>query len=368
MHVLITSDVVGGVWTYTRELVTGLVRRGHRVSLVSFGRLPQEHQLAWMHGLPQLEYYATDFPLEWMQDSASGISASVVYLERLIHSIKPDLLHTNQYRYGALNCLIPRIVVAHSDVLSWWTEVHGNAPPETGWLLWYRDLVSAGLANADVVVAPSRWMADALGKHYPVPCKVSVIYNGRDPALFQPFASKRASALTVGRAWDEAKQVSLLLARSQCIPVHIVGPNEHPGQLDGSRKQITTPDSNVTLTGECSEEVLSALYAASSIYAITSRYEPFGLAPLEAALSRCALVANDIPTFRELWGDDALYFRRNDPDALAHAIQVLNENADARNDYAEKAWRRAVTRFDSKRMVSQYEALYSDGAYHGAAA
>jgi len=37
-------------------------------------------------------------------------------------------------------------------------------------------------------------------------------------------------------------------------------------------------------------------------------YEPFGLAPLEAALSRCAIVANDIPSLREVWGSAAMYF------------------------------------------------------------
>ena len=31
MHALVTADTVGGVWTYTRELVTGLVQRGVRV-------------------------------------------------------------------------------------------------------------------------------------------------------------------------------------------------------------------------------------------------------------------------------------------------------------------------------------------------
>ena len=40
MHVLVTADTVGGVWTYTRELVTGLARRGVRVTLVSFGGAP----------------------------------------------------------------------------------------------------------------------------------------------------------------------------------------------------------------------------------------------------------------------------------------------------------------------------------------
>ena len=32
MHVLVTADTMSGSWTYTRELVTGLVTRGVRVT------------------------------------------------------------------------------------------------------------------------------------------------------------------------------------------------------------------------------------------------------------------------------------------------------------------------------------------------
>ena len=40
MHILVTADTLGGVWTYTRELVTGLVLGHGRVTLVSFGDIP----------------------------------------------------------------------------------------------------------------------------------------------------------------------------------------------------------------------------------------------------------------------------------------------------------------------------------------
>ena len=54
LHVLVTADTMSGSWTYTRELVTGLVTRGARVTLVSFGEIPLPEQTAWMdllHGL-----------------------------------------------------------------------------------------------------------------------------------------------------------------------------------------------------------------------------------------------------------------------------------------------------------------------------
>ena len=44
MHILVTADTLGGVWTYTRELVTGLALGHDRVTLVSFGDIPTDAQ------------------------------------------------------------------------------------------------------------------------------------------------------------------------------------------------------------------------------------------------------------------------------------------------------------------------------------
>ena len=41
------------------------------------------------------------------------------------------------------------------------------------------------------------------------------------------------------------------------------------------------------------------------------------MAAVEAAFSRCAIVANDIPSFREIWGDAAITSRENDAESLA---------------------------------------------------
>src|SRR2546421_13038498 len=69
MHVLMTADTVGGVWTYTQELVSGLIQQGIRVTLVRLGKLPSPQQGAWIDALPDLDYRPTDYRLEWMEDS-----------------------------------------------------------------------------------------------------------------------------------------------------------------------------------------------------------------------------------------------------------------------------------------------------------
>src|ERR1051326_3324209 len=107
MHILVTADTLGGVWTYTRELVTGLVRRGVKVTLVSFGDIPSAAQTRWLDALPQVDFRPTAFKLEWMQDSEADMDASSQYLTQVIDDVKPDLLHFNQFYYGALPGDIP---------------------------------------------------------------------------------------------------------------------------------------------------------------------------------------------------------------------------------------------------------------------
>ncbi len=154
------------------------MRRGAHVTLVSFGHMPEPRQLAWMEGLRNFDFRPTAFRLEWMQDSAEDIEASSDYLLNVIQETRPDVLHLNQYCYGALDIDLPKLVVAHSDVVSWWVAVHGHAPPESDWIHWYRDVVQRGLDGATTVVAPSRWMLSQIEGHYGRRQESGVIYNG----------------------------------------------------------------------------------------------------------------------------------------------------------------------------------------------
>ncbi|HEY1939647.1 MAG TPA: glycosyltransferase family 4 protein [Candidatus Angelobacter sp.] len=357
MHILVTADTLGGVWTYTRELVAGLVRRGNRVTLVSFGDIPTDAQTQWMDGLENLDYRPTAFKLEWMLDSEADMLASAGYLETLIRECKPDLLHFSQFYYGALESNVPRIVVAHSDVISWWMAVHGKAPPETEWLQWYRQVVARGLGEATMVVAPSRWMLEQIELHYGSLASTAVIHNGRTAALFNPYVTKEEKIVTLGRLWDSGKNVSLLLRREMPAPVHIVGSDRHP-EFQSGAFAVEPISPNIHLEPEQDERQIVQTLSRAGIYAATSQYEPFGLAPVEAALSRCAIVASDIPTFRELWDGAAIFFRNNDAESLYSALEGLERNPDQRLAQGNLAYHHARQHFTAERMVEGYHNLY----------
>ncbi len=356
MHALVTADTVGGVWMYARELVTGLVRSGVRVTLVSFGEIPSPQQMEWMDELDDLDFRPTGFHLEWMQDAERDLELSSEYLLSLIGEVKPDILHLNQYAYGALDVDVPKVLVAHSDVVSWWVAVHGEEPPDSAWMRWYRETVSSGIAGATAVVAPSRWMLEELQRYLACPAQSSVIYNGRTPTLFNPHVTKEQKAVSVGRLWDAGKQVSLLTQIEPPMPVFVAGAEQHPESTGGEPARLRRK--NLHFKGMLTEAQLRQLYSRAGVYVAISRYEPFGLAPLEAALSRCALVMNDIPTFREVWGDNAYYFHQNDAESLADALERFRTDRELRIGYANLAYRHARQHYTAERMVRQYVSLY----------
>jgi glycogen synthase len=357
MHVLMTADTIGGVWTYTRELVTQLCRLGLRITLVSFGEIPSAEQSKWVDDLPAVSYYPTAFRLEWMQDAQSDLEQSAEFLKSLVAETKPDLLHFNQFYYGTIDCGQPRVVVAHSDVVSWWIAVHGVEPPANDWIRHYRENVIRGLNRADLVVAPTRWMLDQVSLHYGEPAKAAVVYNGRDPRLFDSDITKQNYILSIGRLWDAGKQAMLLLRDDLPWQTILVGSEQSPEGAIASAQSMGRL-AKLRAIGQQSEKQLRQLLAGASMYLATSRYEPFGLAPLEAAFSGCPIVANDLSSFREIWGEDAIYFELNNSGSLLLTIQELASNPLRRSEYGNRALQRARSQFSSEKMAQNYLTHY----------
>src|SRR5271156_1204772 len=109
---------MSGSWAYARELVTGLVARGVRVTLVTFGEIPLPDQIAWMDRLHGLEFRPTAFRLEWMDEAPRDLPDSSAFLANLVTEVRPDVLHLQQFCYGDLPVDVPRLIMAHGDLIS----------------------------------------------------------------------------------------------------------------------------------------------------------------------------------------------------------------------------------------------------------
>src|SRR5690242_13095150 len=122
-HVLMTTDTVGGVWTWSTQWARILSELGVRVTLVAWGEPPETVSR------PNLEVVVGASCLEWMAEPWGEIDRAGDWLLTVSEEKNPDLIHLTDFSYGALPLRAPKVVVAHSDVLSWWQSVIGGAAP-----------------------------------------------------------------------------------------------------------------------------------------------------------------------------------------------------------------------------------------------
>lgn len=355
MRVLLTTDTIGGVWTFTRDLTEGLLERGHHVQLASLGREPSNEQSSWAASIKErapdrFTYHPSSFGLEWQQDNGGAYLDAEAWLVGLAQAFSPDVLHVSQFCFGCLPVQAPVLITAHSDILSWGKACrppHGLEP--SPWRDRYIALASAGLAQATAVAAPTRWMLEALQEHFSMPHMTVVVPNGR-PVLRPSGSTRKLQAISAGRLWDEAKNMAVLLQVRSPMPILIAGETTHDGAY--------APDLGpaVELLGPLRQSALFKHLNESSIYIAPAVYEPFGLAVLEAGLCGCALLLNDLPSFREIWSDSALYFQS--AEELSALLAKLAASPALLAQQRDLAYRQSLF-YSADRMVDAYLSLYS---------
>jgi glycosyltransferase involved in cell wall biosynthesis len=344
-----TADTVGGVWHYAVELAAALGAHGVRVALATMGAPLTPLQREQIAGVPGATVHESTYMLEWMPEPWRDVSSAGAWLLRLERKLRPDVVHLNQFAFGDLPFEAPKLVVAHSCVLSWWRAVHGAAAPRE-WSR-YRFAVRRGLDGAALVVAPTRAMLHTLRENYAYERDGVVIPNGRSAQDYRP-ARKEPLILAAGRLWDCAKNLSALEAVAPELPwpVRVAGATSQPG--GGVRVSR-----GVHALGELSSAALADEFARAAIYALPARYEPFGLSVLEAALSGCALVLGDTGSLREVWGAAAMYVPPDDHEALKEGLARLIADASLRSRLARAARARALG-YTPERKAAAYLATY----------
>lgn len=330
-RVLMSVDAVGGVWRYAMDLAEQFGLHGIETIFAGFGPPPSDAQSREAGRIGALIW--SDLPLDWMVDDEHRLRAVPHFLKQLATEYAIDLLHLNLPSQAAgLDINLPVVVVSHSCVVTWFEAVHGCAVP-TRWLWQYRRN-RTGFDRADAVLAPSRSHAQALLHCYGPIANIEVVFNA---SLHEPIPSaKEDFVFAAGRWWDEGKNARLLddAARESRWTVVMAGATDGPsGQHVLLRHALRL--------GEVSHAHAMALMARAAIVASPSLYEPFGLAVLEAARAGAALVLADIPTYRELWSDAALFADASDASCFCDAINRLADDKSARLELAACAQRRA---------------------------
>ncbi|MCJ8164471.1 glycosyltransferase family 4 protein [Pontibacter sp. E15-1] len=345
-----TTDTIGGVWNYSLELIRALAPFGTHFDLAVMGAPLTDDQRRQAQELTNLTLHESTYKLEWMENPWEDVEAAGEWLLALKSKVRPDLVHLNGMVHGALAWGVPVVVAVHSCVLSWWRAVKGEEAPQA----WdkYKQLVTRGLQAADLVVAPTLAMMNQAQALYGPFKAQTVIYNGRAQNNYQ-FGKKEPFVFSMGRVWDEAKNISMLahIASELSWPVYIAGDDKHPAT--GEPVELE----NVHFLGQLTEKEVADWLSRASIYALPAKYEPFGLTILEAAMSGCALVVGKTDSQAEIWGNAARYVDPGNADKLRDTLQNLIQDEFVRNVMGCRAVKRSHG-YTADPMGQDYDHVY----------
>jgi glycosyltransferase involved in cell wall biosynthesis len=350
LRILITADPVDATWQYSLDLARGLFRLGHETVLAPTGPAPTAEQIRAAAAVPGLRL--VDSALG--PDGPAGTQASMARAAEAIAVIAAetdcDVVQLNSPAFAALADFDrPVVAVLHNCVASRWEAVQGTKLPTE--FEWRTELVARGLRAAGAVIAPTAAFGASVQRHYGLEAAPRTVHHGRFPVA-APNGVPHDFVFTAGQLWDEGKNLGMLDAAAGRIgvPVRAAGPLAGP---NGAQVLFD----NIHCLGTLGEEELGLWLSARPVFVSAALHEPFGLAVLEAASAGCALVLSDIPTFRELWEDVAIFVDPRDEDAFARAIGNLVGD-DFERAVLGRAARERAARYTPDAMAAQMANLY----------
>lgn len=380
--------------TYVHDINRHLVRRGHRVTVVTPGHpsLPREDMFDGV----QIVRFPFELPadLTYGRVAQSRVSwigrfARLVvmahYLEAQHRAIMAearekgaDVIHAHwaiptgpAAVLAARKLHLPSIITMHGG------DVYVN--PEQGYdfpTRWYvRPALRWTLRHAGALTAITEdCRQHALRAGAPAD-RIRLVFNGTDLRRFSPSENGNRGDPRFGpnmifacRQLFPRKGIRfLLMAAAQLKPrfpdlkIVLAGDGfERPELVRLATELGIAPD--VTFLGWVPNADLPPYYRAAAVSVIPSLEEGFGIPAAEAMGCEVAVVASDAGGLPEVVEDGVtgLVVPRGDPAALARAIGSLLADPDRRREMGQAGRARALRLFDWDRTAEQFEQLYRE--------
>lgn len=268
-----------------------------------------------------------------------------------------DLIHKPGFAPSPFTSL-PQLVTIH--------DLAGLALPEetprglSGW--YWRHFLPRSFAFADRWVTISQFSAQEIPRWLPGPRRpLRVIWNGLEgnffhplkpgdrDAILKPLDLPKSFLLAVATSLPRkdlpclVEAFDLLAERLEREDLHLVlvgGPGPDEGRLQETISRAKHR-ARIRRLGFFPTRDLRALYAAAEVFVFPSRYEGFGLPPLEAMSQGTPVVSASAASMPEVLRDAARYFPPGDPQALSRCLLELLSSEDLRSQLQARGRRRA---------------------------
>ncbi|MEI5998543.1 glycosyltransferase family 4 protein [Paraburkholderia bengalensis] len=231
------------------------------------------------------------------------------------------------------------------------TVLHDAAPtrvPDSysrSFVAWYRLMAPRLGRVSQRVITVSEFSRRELCDAYRIPAgKIGVVSESgehmlrvqEDEGTVAPTLNGRPFVLAVG-SLNRHKNFRLVAEAARLIDdaqfdIVVVGGGD--ARVYGAGKDALP--AFVKHLGYVSDGELAALYRRAACFVYPSRYEGFGLPPVEALALSCPVIASRLPAVQEACGDAVLYTSPDDPAELARLLERITADAALRATLRER--------------------------------
>ena len=329
-HQIFVAQEFGGISRYFCELAS----RIHGNNDFTAKIIAPVHQNAY---LPTCDVPRTEYRLSSSFRGRGRIcrAASQAITPTLIRLIKPNLIHQTYYSPNRYSAKTPTVLTVFDMIHELFPESFGSNDDAFRYK-------HPSIKSADHLICISECTANDLMRLYDIPrSKISVIYLGYSDVFVRPAPvgeispHDRPYMLYVGQRSGYKNFITALLAYASSPLLrdefdlavfggHALSVDER--QLIGSLK--LRPESIVRLNGP--DQELARAYRHARAFVYPSKYEGFGIPPLEAMSSGCVVACSNTSSIPEVVGGAAAIFDPTSIDDVRRALEVACFNESTR--------------------------------------
>jgi glycosyltransferase involved in cell wall biosynthesis len=289
------------------------------------------------------------------------------------------LMHVPYFAAPLIMWRIPTVVTIH-DVITLKLSAYRASPA----MATYARLAAAGARRATMVITDSEFSKRDIMEALRIPAeRIQVVPLAVAPHFRRVVDAERLREtraryglserfLFYVGGLDERKNIASLIAAFAAVYHEMGDPELHllvsgqPARLGSSAlfpdwrplaAQLGVADQ--VLCTYVPDEDLPLLYSATSCFVFPSRYEGFGLDPLEAMACGAPVVCSDRTSLPEVVGRAGILVDPDDPDALGGAIQRVLTSAELREDLRARGMARAK-QFSWEQVAVDTSAVYAE--------
>jgi len=364
---IVCYPTFGGSGVLATELGKALAQKGHMVHFITY------QQPVRLNGfIPNIFYHEVQVPTYPLFDYPPYETALASTMVDVIKNNDLDLLHVHYaIPHASAAYMAKKILEKEGKTIPVITTLHGTDITLVGRDKTYAPVVAFSINQSDGITAVSENLRDETYKTFNIEKEIEVIYNFVDVARFtrKPIdAFRKVIAPDGERILMHASNFRKIKRVQDVVKIFHEVHKELPSKLlfvgDGPERQMAEELSrslgvcdDVRFVGK--QEQMEDILAIADLFLLTSDYESFGLAALEAMASGVPVVSTNAGGLKEIMiqGETGYMADVGDVKLMSrYALDILQNN-DVLQGFKTKAAAHAK-KYDISNIIPVYEKLY----------